>query len=370
MSKIFPSIKPSTSFRTKECLVDYSDTDDEESPSDCSSDDGTIDISDVPPPDKVTFLPETIDGLRARFEKLLKNIAVNRKSGTCEKTADRNEVVFLLDELKRQGGISQRMYKEYNDFLAESPPVGFGVSEQDREEMETDDAEREEEDQLKKEITSAAEYLVKHDKKELLESVSELQRDGETIDIVSELEVLITAYLEDEFLERESVAGKVHELLDQLSKFEHVPKSTLLKIKMLLGDIVKNRARVKEIVTRFSRAAAGDDKKARLWTLAQLAKEELLSEQQYFKLAEMVDEIDIEQLIDVIKETKIGEGIDFLPRKTEHLIDTLREWMQEFTEKGGIALQNRISSVLNELLRRKTISEERYNELKEENDIL
>ena len=140
---------------------------------------------------------------------------------------------------------------------------------------------------------------------------------------------------------------------------------------MLLGDIVKNRARVKEIVTRFSRAAAaGDDKKARLWTLAQLAKEELLSEQQYFKLAEMVDEIGIEQLIDVIKETKIGEGIDFLPRKTEHLIDTLREWMQEFAENGGIALQNRISSVLNELLRRKTISEERYNELKEENDIL
>ena len=75
-------------------------------------------------------------------------------------------------------------------------------------------------------------------------------------------------------------------------------------------------------------------------------------------------------MTDVIKETKIGEGIDFLPRKTEHLIDTLREWMQEFTEKGGMALQNRISSVLNELLRRKTISEERYNELKEEHNIL
>ena len=75
-------------------------------------------------------------------------------------------------------------------------------------------------------------------------------------------------------------------------------------------------------------------------------------------------------MTDVIRETKIGQGMNFLPRKTGDLVDSLREWMQEFVEIGGSVLQNKISSVLNELLQRKTISDERYNELKEEINIL
>ena len=136
---------------------------------------------------------------------------------------------------------------------------------------------------------------------------------------------------------------------------------------MLINDIAKNRARVKEIVTRFNQA--GDDSKSRLWIIEQLAKEELLSEQQYFKLAEIVDKIDIKQLTEVIKETKIGQGMNFLPRKTDELLDTLWKWIQEFIETGGTALQSKILSLLNELLQRKSISEERYNELKEEHNI-
>jgi ferritin len=199
-----------------------------------------------------------------------------------------------------------------------------------------------------------------------MEIVTEFEKDEDIIETVTELEELIEMYLEDEeFLERESaVAVKVHELLDKLSKSKHVQKSLLLKIKILVNDISKNRVRVREIVRRFNRA--GDDSKSRLWIIEQLAKEELLSEQQYFKLAEIIDEIDIKQLTDVIRETKIGQGMNFLPRKTGDLIDSLREWMQEFVEKGGTVLQNKISSVLNELLQRKTISDKRYNELNEE----
>ena len=203
----------------------------------------------------------------------------------------------------------------------------------------------------------------------MLESVKEIEKDDEEIiDTVTELEELITVYLQDEFLDRESVAEKVLEILNRLSKSKHVPKSRLLKIKMLLNDITKNRARVREIVARFIQA--GDDSKNRLWIIEQLAKEKLLSEEQYFKLAEIVDAIDIKQLTDVIRETKIGQGMNFLPRKTGQLLDNLREWMQEFLENGGTVLQSKISSVLNELFQRKKITEERYNELKEQHDIL
>ena len=124
---------------------------------------------------------------------------------------------------------------------------------------------------------------------------------------------------------------------------------------MLVNNIAKNRVQVREIVRRFNQA--GDDSKSRLWIIEQLAKEELLSEQQYFKLVEIIEEIDIKQLTDVIRETKIGQGMNFLPRKSGDLINSLQEWMQEFVEKGGTVLQNKISSVLNEILRRKTISD-------------
>ena len=137
---------------------------------------------------------------------------------------------------------------------------------------------------------------------------------------------------------------------------------------MLVNDIAKNRVRVRGVVRCFNQA--GDDSKSRLWIIEQLAKEELLSEQQYFKLVEIIDEIDIKQLTDVNRETKIDQGMNFLPRKTGDLINSLREWMLEFVGKGGTVLQNKISSVLNELLRRTTISDERYNELVEENNIL
>ena len=72
----------------------------------------------------------------------------------------------------------------------------------------------------------------------------------------------------------------------------------------------------------------------------------------------------------MVKETKFGQGIDFMPRKTTVLLDNLRELLLEFTEKGGQALQNTISAMINELFQRKAISEKRYKELKEENNIL
>ena len=201
-----------------------------------------------------------------------------------------------------------------------------------------------------------------------MDVINEFEKDDDIIETVTALEELIKIYLEREFLERESVAEKIHELVDRLSNSKHISKSVLLKIKMLVNDITKNRERVREIVNRFNQA--GDDSKSRLWVIEQLAKENLLSEQQYFKLAEVIDETDIEQLTDVIRESKIGQGMNFLPRKTDELIDTLGEWIQEFVENGGTVLQNKISSLLNELFQRKKISEERYNELKQEHNII
>ena len=136
---------------------------------------------------------------------------------------------------------------------------------------------------------------------------------------------------------------------------------------MLVNDIARNRSRIKEIVHRF--AQAGDDKNMRLWVIENLAKEELISEQQHLKLVEEIDAMDIKKLTDIIKETKIGQGLEFLPRKTGVLIDTFQQMLQELVNHGGAALKENILSFLNELVHRKKISVKRYDELKEQHDI-
>merc|ERR1712080_645444 len=97
---------------------------------DDESDTETIDVDDLPPKHHhvVKFLPETVEDLRRR---ILKKIAINRKGGVPERTCDRKEAVFLLDELLRQDGLSRRMYRQYNDLLAESPSnIGSGISDE------------------------------------------------------------------------------------------------------------------------------------------------------------------------------------------------------------------------------------------------
>ena len=100
--------KPGLSFEQFESPMSKVDATDEE---DVESDAETIDITDLPAPphQNVKFLPKTVEGLRRKFEEVMKKIAIKRKGGVPEKTCDRNEAVFLLDELLRQEGISHRI---------------------------------------------------------------------------------------------------------------------------------------------------------------------------------------------------------------------------------------------------------------------
>ena len=63
-----------------------------------------------------------------------------------------------------------------------------------------------------------------------------------------------------------------------------------------------------------------------------------------------------------------GSGISG-EQQTDKLIVTLREWLEELVEKGSSALKNKIGAILNELLRRKRITNKRYDEIKQEHSI-
>ena len=59
---------------------------------------------------------------------------------------------------------------------------------------------------------------------------------------------------------KETIGGKIYVLLDRLPN--HISKSMLLRMKMLVGDIANNRIRVNEIINRFNQA--DNDVKSRM----------------------------------------------------------------------------------------------------------
>ena len=108
------------------------------------------------------------------------------------------------------------------------------------------------------------------------------------------------------------------------------------------------------------------------FTLKQLAREELLSEEQHLKLADALleEEFNYLRLVDVIKDTDIGQGLKFLPRKFADLTKNLQIWLEDVTETGRPDVRNKVDAVLEELLRRNGISGEKYTSIKEDNNIL
>ena len=114
--------------RTKGDIVGYSDTD-ESDDDDSKTEESTTDqesttySEDEEPKDEdsdedvkseIKFLPATVDGLCKRLRKLWKEFT---REGKHE---HRNEIVFILDELLRQDGITQDEYTKLNNILAES----------------------------------------------------------------------------------------------------------------------------------------------------------------------------------------------------------------------------------------------------------
>ena len=72
-----------------------------------------------------------------------------------------NELVFLLDEMLRQGAITPIEYTQLNTSLTEAADLGT-----DEEEKEEDRDDDDEEQHLMK---SAVDYIIQHDKEELLQ---------------------------------------------------------------------------------------------------------------------------------------------------------------------------------------------------------
>ena len=117
--------------------------------------------------------------------------------------------MFILDELLRQEDISREAYTQVNNKLAESLDEDDG----DAKEMEvaTDKDEEAEED-------STVDYIITHDKKELMELLTELKEEAtdDYIDTLLKLEELVTIFFTDEFLKEKPFLPMIDELIREL----------------------------------------------------------------------------------------------------------------------------------------------------------
>ena len=96
-------------------------------------------------------------------------------------------------------------------------------------------------------------------------------------------------YLLEEFLEKEPIRINIDEVRRNLEGSAAISKSKQHRRKMLLDDIAQIRYRVQSILWRL--AYAGEEQLS--FTLEQLAREELISEEEHLELAEALQNDDL-----------------------------------------------------------------------------
>ena len=107
------------------------------------------------------------------------------------------------------------------------------------------------------------------------------------------------------------------------------------------------------------------------FTLKQFALEELLSEEQHLELAKALlnNHLYSSRVAEIIKNTKVGQGLKFLPRKLNDLVKSLQVLLEVLAETGTTELRYKVAAVLEERLRYNEISLDRYSSIKEANNI-
>ena len=278
----------------------------------------------------VKFLLTNRIGLEKRFKKLFHEFTKEKK------LENRTELAFLLDEMLRQGYVTPKEYESFNIVLADSLA---------------------EKDDIWKHIQSTTRLLIKDDKEELDKLIDEFKSEAgdDFVGIVLELEKLVEQYLN----------GKVT-MTDILNISRGLENSSILlskqyRFKMLLNDIAGNRHRVQTIFRRLNEAKDEN-------TLNQLVREQLLSPEQYEKLKTHADAaLDLNVIADVIKNTKVGRGLKFLPRTIDDLKTKLHGLIKDTTTMGLDAIKNELLAILDELLHKRGITKDEHTSIN--NDI-
>ena len=196
-------------------------------------------------------------------------------------------------------------------------------------------------------------YVTKHDQEELLRMIKEIKKSGNDVSLLNEL---LQMFFDDNYDEN-------HELL--LPQIKHIivnlpiPKTDQLRFQILLKDLSDNRYRIERILTRLNSASTEEEY---VDQLGHLTGEKFLSMDQYDQLKKSSRaNRDISHVANIIKMSKIGRGIKFLPRTRRGLYESLNSALDDAVDKT--MLKKEFLAILDELLHRKEIPKKDYEQM-------
>ena len=214
-------------------------------------------------------------------------------------------------------------------------------------------------------IKNTVNHVIQHDMKDLSDLLMELRNDvdGESLDALIDLELLVGKFPVDEYENEQSLLPLIEE---RRLKLEASPtsKSELLHMNMLLDDININRRQIREI---FQHIDDADDNEEDV--LKMQVREGLTSRDQFEKLSDL-DGTDMEKIANVLKGSKIGQGIPLLPTSLSELRNIFGKLYKKFEKHGSKMVKTKLLPILEELLRRDGISDAQYAVLMQELDKL
>ena len=189
-------------------------------------------------------------------------------------------------------------------------------------------------------------------------------------DDVNRLDQLTQEWIANEMLGKQLALDDIEQILRKL-KSSSIPRSKLHRFEMILGDIRSNRFRVSDIMHRMNVILSDPNVASKHISdgLKAMVREGFISDEQFKALNKNVNNLDLDKVITEIKSTKVGRGINFLPRETSDLMKKLRHWTMEFAKDGTAALRQKILSVLDELLFRNVITKEEHKDIKEDSKV-
>ena len=316
-----------------------------------------INDDELPLPPKVQFLPENKEELCARAIRLFREFGRG-------KYKNRNELVFILDELKRRDEIEEEAYIKLNDYLSSKHGLG-------KEEEEEEDSSEEEEETVEDKIISTVRYLVEHDVREIQQLLDLFEQKASTYyeEELGKLQTLVETWIEDEIQGKTPELGEIKILLTQLEQSK-IPRSMLIRFENLLDDIRENQIRVSNAVQPMVLInKESNNREDLLHHINDMIRQKVINEEQAKELLK-AGEIDLDKFIDQLKQMKVGRGLKVLPRLTNGLLDKRKELLVSLKkEKNSKQLKCNLMAVLDELLQRRAISKQEHKSMIEQHEL-
>ena len=213
-------------------------------------------------------------------------------------------------------------------------------------------------------------YVTRHDQDELKQIIKQIKKSGNDVSHLNELLQMFFEKTRDE--NGELLLPQIEHIIVNLP----ILKTDQLRFQILLRDLQKNRYRIERILTSLNSASTGNEYLDRLH---HLTAERFLSNDQFNQLNSSLDtdgNRDISHVANIIKMSKIGRGVRFLPRTTRGLYDTLNTIVDDSSRppppptttdsslssnnSSSLNTKELLSAILDELLQRKAIPEKDY----------